>query len=238
LRLNEIFFSIQGEGMNMGRTATFIRSQTCNLRCKWCDTKTSWQKDGGFDSTCHQILQFCREQPTKLVVLTGGEPTIQKDFNKLVRILHGNGFIVTVETNCTIWKTGLAESSLITMSPKLPSSGERWSHRVITKILEVDTPKELKWVIKNQRDMETALFATMNWWPPEKRSMGKLPNAIIFQPVYGEIELDELFEMWKQALKRWSFLRSFDARVLPQIHKMGDINYPLKSWVSNIGGIL
>lgn len=209
--------------MNCGIPATFIRTQGCNLRCDWCDTEGALSREGGEDWSVNKLVTLCRNGPSKLVVITGGEPTLQKDFDQLVRSLKNHRLMVTVETNCTVWRQGLNEVSLITMSPKLPSSGEHWASHVAELIRKNKTAKELKWVISDQRDFDTAMFNTLNWWPPEKRREGGLPQSITFQPAWGIMELDNLFDMWMRATKRWPFLDTFPIRILPQIHKVGDM---------------
>ena len=71
----EIFSSIQGEGSHMGEPSTFIRTAGCNLRCPGCDSKYSWNK--GTEMTVDEILREVKKYPTKNIVITGGEPTIQ-----------------------------------------------------------------------------------------------------------------------------------------------------------------
>ena len=95
-KINEIFYSLQGEGRNTGRAAVFIRFSGCNLRCPFCDTK---HEDGTMMSD-EEIVNEARKYPTNLVVLTGGEPTlfIDKDF---ITKLHQAGFYVALETNGT-----------------------------------------------------------------------------------------------------------------------------------------
>jgi organic radical activating enzyme len=82
--ITEIFDSIQGEGSWMGIPATFIRFAGCNLRCKWCDTKNSWET--GQEMSCADILSYI-SHPT--VIITGGEPGLY-DLNELVDAIRQN----------------------------------------------------------------------------------------------------------------------------------------------------
>lgn len=110
-RINEIFYSIQGEGMWSGRAAIFIRFSGCNLKCPFCDTDFS-------DSdpyTATEILGAIQGYPTRFIVLTGGEPTLQVD-DDLVWYLKKNGYTVAMETNGTFpLPFGL---DWVTVSPK------------------------------------------------------------------------------------------------------------------------
>ncbi len=94
-RLNAIFSSLQGEGRNVGRPATFIRFATCNLKCVWCDT----HKTEHLKLSSNDILQAAERLGNKSIVITGGEPTIQQGLSELVRALKGSGFWVALETN-------------------------------------------------------------------------------------------------------------------------------------------
>ena len=74
-RINDIFYSLQGEGRNTGRAAIFIRFAGCNLRCSFCDTQFNEYRE----MTDEQILNEIAQYPSRFVVLTGGEPTLQVD---------------------------------------------------------------------------------------------------------------------------------------------------------------
>jgi len=93
--LKEIFESLQGEGRNMGRPAVFVRFSSCNLNCKWCDTKYEERMELSED----ELLARIRETGKKSVILTGGEPTIQMGFDQLVVLLKNAGYWVALETN-------------------------------------------------------------------------------------------------------------------------------------------
>jgi len=96
-RINEIFYSLQGEGRNTGRAAVFVRFSGCNLRCPFCDTDFREYTE----MTADEILEAIG--PWKhcgFVVLTGGEPSLQVD-DTLVEALHREGFYIAMETNGT-----------------------------------------------------------------------------------------------------------------------------------------
>ena len=100
--VNEIFYTLQGEGAHSGIPAVFVRFSGCNLRCPWCDTDFS----GNTRMSAEQIVEEVRElydvpnERRKMVVLTGGEPGLQVD-EKLIAALHEAGFYICIETNGT-----------------------------------------------------------------------------------------------------------------------------------------
>ena len=96
-KVNEIFYSLQGEGRNTGRAAVFIRFSGCNLKCSFCDTDFKLYHE----MTAEAIVDAVREWKTAgFVVLTGGEPTLQVD-DQLIDALHAEGFYVAMESNGT-----------------------------------------------------------------------------------------------------------------------------------------
>lgn len=95
-QVNDIFYSLQGEGHNTGRAAVFVRFAMCNLRCSFCDTNFTTYRSMSDEEIVQSILPY----PTKFVVLTGGEPTLQVD-NGLLALLHEHGYEVAMETNGT-----------------------------------------------------------------------------------------------------------------------------------------
>ena len=95
-KVNEIFYSLQGEGLHTGEPAIFIRFSGCNLACPWCDT----DHKAFTEMTAEQITSKCKHYPAQLVVLTGGEPALQAD-DALIAALHDAGYYIAIETNGT-----------------------------------------------------------------------------------------------------------------------------------------
>lgn len=95
-RVNDIFYSLQGEGRNTGRAAIFIRFAGCNLKCSFCDTDFSQY----VEMSDEDILNRIKSYPSRFVVLTGGEPSLQVD-RLLVDLLHSHGYELAMETNGT-----------------------------------------------------------------------------------------------------------------------------------------
>ena len=71
--INEIFYSLQGEGVHMGKASIFIRLSRCNLRCSFCDTEF----DTGKEMTLEELRDAIAPYPGRRIILTGGEPTLQ-----------------------------------------------------------------------------------------------------------------------------------------------------------------
>ena len=117
-RINEIFYSIQGEGEHTGKAAVFIRFSGCNLKCPFCDTDFK----AFVEASAEQIVERVKELGKNcwFVVLTGGEPTLQADI-KLVDMLHEAGYYVAMETNGT--KPVMIPVDWVTVSPKQPFVG-------------------------------------------------------------------------------------------------------------------
>ena len=95
-KINEIFYSLQGEGYHTGTPAIFVRFSGCNLKCDFCDT----QHEEGTMMTDEEIITKVKKYPAVTVVLTGGEPSLWID-DQLIDLLHQAGKYVTIETNGT-----------------------------------------------------------------------------------------------------------------------------------------
>lgn len=111
MKVNEIFYSLQGEGYHSGTPAVFVRFSGCNLRCPFCDT----QHEEGIELSETEIVEAVKAYPASLVVVTGGEPAMQLT-EGLVEALHAAGKYVSVETNGTLPLPKNVD--WITLSPK------------------------------------------------------------------------------------------------------------------------
>lgn len=110
-KVNEIFYSLQGEGYYTGTPAVFLRLSGCNRRCPFCDTDHA----AGTAMTASDITAACAAYPSRHIVVTGGEPLLQLD-DVLVRALKGAGFYIQIETNGSLpAPTGI---DWVTCSPK------------------------------------------------------------------------------------------------------------------------
>jgi len=123
-RVNEIFFSVQGEGVYTGRPAVFVRFAGCNLQCPFCDTKFDlFSENSGEDiiDRIRSVSAGCRT-----VVLTGGEPLLQVGSNLIDKLVI-LGYTVLIETNGTRIPRFLSHNRVfITVSPKAPLVSTAW----------------------------------------------------------------------------------------------------------------
>lgn len=111
LRVNEIFYSLQGEGGRTGDPSIFIRLSKCNLACSFCDTEF----ESGVKMTLDEIFDEIAQYPTKWIIWTGGEPTLQLT-DEIVKTFSGRGYKQAIETNGT--RRVPAGLDYITCSPK------------------------------------------------------------------------------------------------------------------------
>lgn len=95
LSINDLFFTVQGEGCNVGRSALFVRMPFCNLKCSWCDTSFNSFKE----TAPEDFVRFAKSQPTRFAVITGGEPTMHKHTPKVIALLKDIGYRLAIETN-------------------------------------------------------------------------------------------------------------------------------------------
>ena len=112
--LVEIFESLQGEGRNTGRPVVFVRFAGCNLSCPWCDTEVAKR----FELSLDDLVAEVKTHRAKSVILTGGEPTIQKGMDELVAALKAEGYWIGVETNGTNEPAWFAAVDYVACSPK------------------------------------------------------------------------------------------------------------------------
>lgn len=116
MKINEIFYSLQGEGRYTGTPAVFVRFSGCNMECDFCDTR---HRDG-VEMSEDEIMQAVCRYPARHLILTGGEPALQLSMS-LLEMLHGAGYIIHIETNgtCRLPAELLALIDWVTVSPKL-----------------------------------------------------------------------------------------------------------------------
>jgi 7-carboxy-7-deazaguanine synthase len=166
MKISEIFYSIQGEGMLAGVPSVFLRTSGCNLRCTWCDTPyTSWKPEGE-DLPLGAVLADVRRRWSTHVVVTGGEPMIQEDIVRLTQRLKDFDLHITIETAGTVYQPVTCD--LMSISPKLAHStpkrreGGRWAAQhdrlryqpEVLKQLMAEYPYQLKFVVSDPSDME------------------------------------------------------------------------------------
>jgi 7-carboxy-7-deazaguanine synthase len=121
--VNEIFYSLQGEGFLAGVPSVFVRLAGCPLRCKWCDTKYAWSETAGRQYSIAEIIHQVQQWPCKNIVITGGEPMVNPDLPELVRQIKAMGAHITIETAGIEYVPDLP-CDLMSISPKLSNSME------------------------------------------------------------------------------------------------------------------
>jgi len=171
MKISEIFYSIQGEGMLTGVPSVFVRTSGCNLRCVWCDTPyTSWQPEGA-DMTIEDILAAIEAYPAQHAVVTGGEPMIAPNIVQLTQGIRQQDLHITIETAGTVFHPVACD--LMSISPKLENStphdreGGKWAAQherlryqpEVLKQLMSEYLYQLKFVVASPEDMKE--IATM-----------------------------------------------------------------------------
>jgi len=206
MKINEIFYSIQGEGYWVGLPNIFIRFTGCNLRCSYCDTKYAYTK--GKILSIEDIIQILNKYPCKFVCITGGEPVIQKDIGILISNLFKKGYNICLETNGSLDISEFikVEGLIISLDIKCPSSNMH-EKMLFENLLIIRGSDQVKFVIKDRVDYEYA-----------KKILDKYKTsaAVFFQPVWGTNIKD---------IARWVLDDGLNVRVGFQFHKMiwGDV---------------
>ena len=121
MRINEIFYSLQGEGFLAGAPSVFIRLAGCPLRCRWCDTKYAWDQTAGAHYSIDNIVETVQQARSKSVVITGGEPMISPELTQLLQKLKASDRHITIETAGIAFIPALP-CDLMSISPKLSNS--------------------------------------------------------------------------------------------------------------------
>ncbi|MBI4775074.1 MAG: radical SAM protein [Deltaproteobacteria bacterium] len=204
LKVNEIFYSIQGESTYAGRPCVFVRLTGCNLRCSYCDTTYAYQ-DGDVWSL-KDLLARVGSYSCGLVEITGGEPLLQDETPTLARRLLDAGYRVLVETNGSINIELLDQRCVRIVDFKCPSSGEAdkadWDnwHRM-------GPEDQAKFVISNRTDYEFAVHALKRLCD---NAGPRFP--VLFSPVFGAME--------PRTLAEWILEDSLPVRLQLQLHKL------------------
>lgn len=210
MKVSEIFYSVQGEGLNIGMPQIFVRLYGCNLRCSWCDSK--YAMEGEYEElTPARIMTRIEQWPCKAVCITGGEPLVQRDeLFKLLKLLRQWNYYVQIFTNGTIVDRQIFDfCDFISMDMKPPSSGMKGNLDLLTVMHNFHQFKfEIKVVVQDEKDLEFAL----------RKVYPKFDGTLIIQPCVTDPtkELKLLQELTKKILR----YNLKDIRVLPQLHKL------------------
>ena len=149
LKINEIFFSIQGESSRTGYPTVFIRTSGCHLRCTYCDTTYAYYE--GKKMSLVDIKSEVEKYPTKYVCLTGGEPLLQPHSLTLMKDLCDSGYLVSLETSGDVSCMEVDSRVLKVIDVKTPDSGA--ADRFNAENLDLrDVNVEFKFVICSEKD--------------------------------------------------------------------------------------
>lgn len=201
LKVNEIFFSIQGESSQMGLPCVFVRLTECDLRCTYCDTEYAFYE--GEERTVESVIEQVSAYRCNLVEITGGEPLLQPEVYDLMTRLCDLGFSVMLETSGHILvdKVDARVKKIIDM--KTPSSGmlKKNDYRNLEIALPTD---EIKFVIGSRLDYEWAKRAMEEYRLTEKLT-------VLMSVVFGELAPQDLAE--------WILADRLKVRFQLQMHK-------------------
>jgi 7-carboxy-7-deazaguanine synthase len=221
MRISEIFYSVQGEGIHAGVPSVFVRTSGCNLRCIWCDTPyTSWKPEGGYLEV-PEIIAAVRSHGARHTVVTGGEPMLFEETAALTRALRDLGQTITIETAGTVWRD--VECDLMSISPKLrnsvPVGDPAWAVRhdelrlqpeVLQRLMRFE--HQLKFVVAAEDDL-AEIDALV-------RSLGARADRVLLMPEGRDADTLNLRSRWiVEACKKRGY------RYSPRLHVLlwGDL---------------
>ena len=203
LKVNEMFPSIQGEGIYIGVPMFFIRLTGCNLRCRWCDTQYAFYE--GEEMEIDEIVEKANRSGLQWVCLTGGEPLIQKDVYKLIyRLMERHNVLIETNGSVLIDQVPTEDNVFISLDIKTPSSGMHKAMR-FENLEYLGENDFVKFVIADEEDYEYAKGILEKYG---------IRSEVVFQPVWGAGGADIEWLISKVMEDK------LNVRVLPQLHKM------------------
>ncbi len=201
IKVNEIFYSIQGESSYAGYPTVFVRTSGCNLRCTYCDTTYAYYS--GKMMSREDILNEIAKHPTKYVCMTGGEPLFQKEVFELLKDLCDQGYKVSLETSGSIDCGDVDVRVRKIIDVKTPDSGEKDSF-LAANLRFADVNTEFKFVICSEDDFKWAENFSRT------KNLFELTN-VLYSPAFRRID-----ENW---LATKILSESSSARLQLQLHK-------------------
>lgn len=201
LKINEIFYSIQGEGTKAGLPCVFVRLTYCNLRCTYCDTEYAFYE--GKDMSIDEILAQVKSYGCNLVEVTGGEPLVQTKSLDLMSQLCDLGYEVMLETGGSLSIENVDKRVKIILDFKCPTSKmvKKNDYNNTKYIKPID---EIKFVIGNREDYEWSKNLLIEYELDSKCD-------VLFSTVFGELENRKLVE--------WILEDNLKVRFQTQMHK-------------------
>jgi 7-carboxy-7-deazaguanine synthase len=204
LKVNEIFYSLQGESSYAGRPCVFIRLTGCNLRCSYCDTRYAYEE--GTDRELDLIIDQVSSYRCPLVEITGGEPLIQMETPTLILRLLERNFKVLLETNGSQNIQRVDDRCIKVVDMKCPSSGME-ARNDLENLKKLGSNDELKFVIGDRIDFEYAKGVL-----DEYQKFFSAMNPVHFSPVFGELE--------PKLLAQWILEEHLGVRLQLPLHKI------------------
>ena len=204
LKINEIFYSLQGESSYAGRPCVFIRLTGCNLRCSYCDTRYAYEE--GMDRELDLIIDQVSSYRCPLVEITGGEPLIQVETPTLILRLLERNFKVLLETNGSQNIQRVDDRCIKVVDLKCPSSGME-ARNDLENLKKLGSNDELKFVIGDRIDFEYAKGVL-----DEYQKFFSAMNPVHFSPVFGMLE--------PKLLAQWILEEPLEVRLQLPLHKI------------------
>ncbi len=213
--VNEIFFSVQGEGASIGRPALFLRLQVCNLTCQWCDTRYTWDTahpdfNQYEELSLDTLLTRLTAYPCRRLVITGGEPLLHAAAIEALLGQLGAEWAVEIETNGTLAGGPLIRSRCqLNISPKLPSARNtvRTIKPAVLRQLAASRDPWFKFVVADEADYDRMEKIIAECELPAER--------IIVMP-----EGQDVASLSKHALLVIERVKESGYRLLPRLHVM------------------
>lgn len=202
LKVNEIYYSVQGESSKAGLPCVFVRLTYCNLRCSYCDTEYAFYE--GEEKTIEEIISEVRKYNCNLVEITGGEPLVQNESLELMKKLCDEGFEVMIETGGSLPVKDIDKRVMIIMDLKCPSS-KMMKKNLYENIEFLKKTDEVKFVIGNRGDYNWSREIIEKYRLNEKCS-------ILFSVVFGQLEPVQLVN--------WILEDRLNVRYQLQMHKI------------------
>ena len=202
LKINEIYYSVQGESTHSGRSCVFIRLTYCNLRCSYCDTEYAFYE--GKDMDIGDIMSEIQQWDCNLVEVTGGEPLFQEECIDLLNELVNSKYEVMLETGGSISISDVPKNVIKIVDFKCPSSGME-KKNLWSNVDDLQPHDEVKFVIGNREDFDWAKDRITEY------SLDKI-CTLLFSPTFGEIDPQQIVE--------WILAENLPVRMQMQMHKM------------------
>ena len=214
LRINETFYSIQGESTFAGCPCFFVRLTGCPLRCHYCDTEYAFRE--GAPRRIRAILQEIEASGATLIELTGGEPLAQKRAFDLITLLCERGLTVLIETSGAIVISPTHPAAIRILDIKTPGSGEV-ARNLWSNLEHLRPHDEVKFVLTDRVDYEWARSVI------RERGLAARCKAVHLSPAFPQkkgLEILGCAGLDPRALAEWILEDRLPVRQQTQLHKL------------------